>query len=192
MTSQIVSATIDEDFPVAGQDNDSQGFRDNFNIIKDGLATANSEITVLQTSTAKLDVDNDFNGTVIANAQTNRLYGTVYPITATSATVAIDLDNGEYQTITIDRNITSVTFSNWALFGETSPLAYSKVRLEFKVAAGSVGPYSVTGFISPGAINGVKTDFGGTVTSFTTTKVLEAWTADNGKTVFVKNLGEFV
>ena len=40
MASTIISATIDGTYPVAGQDNDSQGFRDNFTIIKTGLATA--------------------------------------------------------------------------------------------------------------------------------------------------------
>ena len=34
MASNIVDTTIDETYPVAGVDNDSQGFRDNFNIIK--------------------------------------------------------------------------------------------------------------------------------------------------------------
>ena len=77
MTSARVSATIDADFPVAGVDNDSQGFRDNFSIIRDGLATANAEITELQTNTAKLNDDNDFNGNVIANAVTNQLYGII-------------------------------------------------------------------------------------------------------------------
>ena len=44
MASTIISATIDGTYPVAGQDNDSQGFRDNFTIIKTGLATATSEM----------------------------------------------------------------------------------------------------------------------------------------------------
>ena len=35
MASNIVDTTIDDTYPVAGIDNDSQGFRDNFNIIKD-------------------------------------------------------------------------------------------------------------------------------------------------------------
>ena len=34
MASNINSDAIDKDYPVAGQDNDSQGFRDNFNTIK--------------------------------------------------------------------------------------------------------------------------------------------------------------
>ena len=54
MASSIISDTIDGAYPVAGIDNDTQGFRDNFTIIKTGLATATSEITTLQNTTAKL------------------------------------------------------------------------------------------------------------------------------------------
>lgn len=50
MSSQIIYTTIDSNYPAAGQDNDSQGFRDNFARIKNGLATAQSEITALQTN----------------------------------------------------------------------------------------------------------------------------------------------
>lgn len=127
MTSAIVSATIDADFPVAGQDNDSQGFRDNFQIIKDGLATAGSEITVLQNSTAKIDDDNNFNGNVIDNAQTNRLYGTVYPINTSTATTNISLNNGEYQTVTIVDSGHVLSFTDWP---ETE--RYAKIRLQLR------------------------------------------------------------
>ena len=68
MASNIISDTIDAAYPVAGVDNDTQGFRDNFSIIKTGLSTANSEISTLQSTTAKLNASNDFNGTNIADA----------------------------------------------------------------------------------------------------------------------------
>ena len=45
MASNIISDTIDATYPVAGVDNDTQGFRDNFSIIKTGLSTAGSEIS---------------------------------------------------------------------------------------------------------------------------------------------------
>ena len=54
MASQISYTGIDGDFPVAGQDNDSQGFRDNFTTIKTGLQTAQSEISTLQTQYSKI------------------------------------------------------------------------------------------------------------------------------------------
>jgi hypothetical protein len=125
MTSAIISASIDADYPVAGQDNDSQGFRDNFSIIKDGLATAAAEVTVLQSSTAKLNADNDFGGNVIDNAQTNRLYGTVYSTTSTPTT-NVSLEQGEYQKIELTGNH-ALTFTDWP---ETD--RYAKIKLELK------------------------------------------------------------
>lgn len=46
--SQINPTNIDQNFPVPGQDNDSQGFRDNFNQIKVNLGRARDEIAELQ------------------------------------------------------------------------------------------------------------------------------------------------
>jgi hypothetical protein len=125
MTSAIVYSTIDQDFPVAGVDNDSQGFRDNFTAIKTGLQTANSEITVLQTGTAKLDENNDFNGTVISNAVTNKLYANAYQTSAISNT-NVSLNNGEYQSIEMKGNY-KLTFIDWP---ETD--AYGKMRVELR------------------------------------------------------------
>ena len=48
MASNINDAGINKDYPVAGQDNDSQGFRDNFNVIKTNFTNAKSEIETLQ------------------------------------------------------------------------------------------------------------------------------------------------
>ena len=60
MTSSINPDQINEAFPVAGQDNPSQGFRDNFSATKNNLNTAKSEITDLQSNTAKLNANNNF------------------------------------------------------------------------------------------------------------------------------------
>lgn len=70
MASNITTTLLNENFPVAGVDNDSQGFRDNFNVIKGGLDNAKSEITDLQDNVARLDQDNDFDGNEIQNAET--------------------------------------------------------------------------------------------------------------------------
>jgi hypothetical protein len=48
MSSNINPASIDGNYPVAGQDNDSQGFRDNFTNVKTNLTFAKNEITDLQ------------------------------------------------------------------------------------------------------------------------------------------------
>ena len=50
MTSSIDTSSIDGNCPVQGADNPSQGFRDNFSLIKIALDTAAEEITSLQSS----------------------------------------------------------------------------------------------------------------------------------------------
>lgn len=190
MTSQIVSDTIDETFPVAGQDNDSQGFRDNFSIIKDGLATAASEITDLQNNTAKLNDDNNFNGTLIDNAQTNRLYGTVYSTdTAESSTIIIDYAAGEYQIVTVTRNCT-LRFQNWPSRTDQVPV-YAKIRVA--LVPDSSTSYDVT-FTT---VNGnVKTQTPMPVVSTGSNPevatVVDAWTASDGTNdVYITMLGNF-
>ena len=73
MTSAISTTGLDTDFPVAGRDNDSQGFRDNFLNIKNSLNSASSEITALQAGVARKDADNNFDG----NEQSNMLVNTI-------------------------------------------------------------------------------------------------------------------
>lgn len=48
MTSLINPQNIDITYPIAGQDNDTQGFRTNFRNIKNNFVVASQEITTLQ------------------------------------------------------------------------------------------------------------------------------------------------
>jgi hypothetical protein len=129
MTSAIVFSTVDEDFPVAGVDNDSQGFRDNFAVIKTGLQTASSEITTLQTYSAKLgndagtEVVNNFGGNIISNAKTSRVYANAYQTYATSNS-NISWNDGEYQVVEV-RGDYKLTFIDWP-----EADGYGKMRIE--------------------------------------------------------------
>lgn len=48
--SNITTTNINVNYPVPGQDNDSQGFRDNFFNLRAALNTAKTEITTLQSA----------------------------------------------------------------------------------------------------------------------------------------------
>lgn len=50
MASNINPTNIDTTYPIAGQDNDTQGFRTNFTTIYNNFLTAASEITALQST----------------------------------------------------------------------------------------------------------------------------------------------
>ena len=74
MTSNINFAAINENFPVAGQDNDTQTFRDNFDTIKTNFSSAKTEITDLQDNSARTDQDNDFLYNVVGSLTLNDAY----------------------------------------------------------------------------------------------------------------------
>ena len=130
MSSNINYAPINKDYPVAGVDNDSQGFRDNFTAIYNALQVASSEISALQNvSVLKADlatqsnpVDNDLQGSTIFHALYNQFYG-VFFNAGTSQT--IDLENGPAQKLSLAGTLTPITFKNWPESG------YAVVRVMF-------------------------------------------------------------
>jgi hypothetical protein len=66
MSSNINPNNINGNFPVAGQDNDSQGFRDNFTNILNNFSFAATEINALQSTTASVQTVVQSNGNVEA------------------------------------------------------------------------------------------------------------------------------
>jgi hypothetical protein len=124
MTSQINFGAITTSYPVAGEDNDSQGFRDNFTAIAAGLAVAKTELTQLQNSsvlradlaTNTTAVQNDLNGSTIANAFYNKFYGVYFNGGTQSAAADINLANGPLQKFTLAGDAT-LTFKGWPASG---------------------------------------------------------------------------
>ena len=124
-------ALIDQTYPTAGQDNDSQGFRDNFNNVKDSLSLASSDIVELQ-SKAVLKagigtndtVTNDLAGSSITNGQFNTFYATAYsPVAPVTTGQYVDLANGSFQSFVMGADI-DFTFRGWPTTGQ-----YAVVRL---------------------------------------------------------------
>lgn len=192
MTSAINSAAIDAAFPVAGQDNNSQGFRDNFDYIKTGLATAASEITTLQTNTEGLELTgvtvggvdgSDFNDRLINNAVTNRLLGTVYTV-GTTASYTIDTRESEYFAYQLNTNAVVLTFSQWPASDR-----YAKVRVDVR-SDGSARTVDFATTSGDVIVNGASFPLS-LSTNTSHHHIFDAWTVDGGNTVFIKYLGEF-
>jgi len=164
--SLINFGSIDATYPVAGQDNNSQGFRDNFGAIKNGLAEASTEITALQQNAAFVNAANNFGGNTITNAVYNQFYGTFIPLGTVSSNQDINLQLGPVQSVYLSSNVT-LTFRNWP----TASGAYGTVRVfvfsdgsgvrqpSFATAAGTAIKYDVTfptlpGTSTPGIVVG--------------------------------------
>jgi hypothetical protein len=186
MTSAINPNDIDGTYPIAGQDNNSQGFRDNFTNTKTNFQYAANEITdlqnkaVLKAALTGTTLDNNMAGSPLSAANISDFSAVAAIIGTTSGTVPIDYTAGHYQTVTITSgNYISLAFSNFPAAGN-----FGIVRVAITVlstastvvlpAAVSVGTGNLQGY-SAGTISYDQT---GTYTyDFTT--------SDGGTTVSI-------
>ena len=135
MASSISVTNIDATYPVAGQDNDSQGFRDNFSQIKTQLTTASTEITSLQANKASTNATTSFNGHDVGQANLIDWSQKVNALgTVTSA--AINLNSGNVVTLTTG-GATTFSFSNFPLEDDGASNVAVKIKVVMTRAADS-------------------------------------------------------
>ena len=158
MTSAINPQNIDGAYPVAGQDNDSQGFRDNFTNIKTNFTYAAAEITdlqskaVLKAALTGTVLNNDMGGSILSNAQLQDMSETRVALGTVSGAQTINYAAGPYYTLTTSGSV-SLSFTNFPASGTVG-----RVRVRITVgsfahtltlpAAVSVGTFNVQGFDS--------------------------------------------
>jgi|TARA_R110000822_G_scaffold67195_2_gene163776 hypothetical protein len=116
MASNIVPGNVDGTYPTAGQDNNSQGFRDNFTAIKNNFTEAVTEINSLQTNKASLNSSSDFNNNEVLQAKFKDTSEVVYAHGTTGGAITLNHNNGHYQTITTNASVT-LTFTNFPASG---------------------------------------------------------------------------
>ena len=118
--STINTNGIDVNYPIPGQNNSTQGFRNNFTSIKTNLNTAGSEITdlqnkvVLKSALANTVLNNDMANTLIANASTLQFRATTYNLgNALVGNANVDCSLGDLQYGNLAGNVT-LNFGSWA------------------------------------------------------------------------------
>ena len=192
MASNITYTTIDEQFPVAGQDNDSQGFRDNFSIIKENFRNSILEIEALQDTRARLDVENDYDGNTqkgMQLAETVEKADTSAFTNGILSAANVSFTTGHHHVIKAEGDIT-LTFTDWPNSGR-----YAEMRVQ--LYGDGVSARDIT--LSTENAGNLKTDgdsnFSGTIVQVpsndATSKVVKAFTYDGGDTVFLQYEGTF-
>jgi hypothetical protein len=187
MTSAINPNNIDGAYPVAGQDNNSQGFRDNFTNTKTNFSYAADEITdlqnkvVLKAALTGTTLNNNMGGSLLSNAQLQNMSETRVALGSVSGSQTINYAAGSYYSLTTTGSV-SLAFSNFSAAG-----TLSTCRLQITVsntahtltlpAAVTVGTYN---------IQGINTN----VISFnaTGTYEYEFETTDGGSTISIFDL----
>ena len=158
MTSQINPNDIDGAYPVAGQDNDSQGFRTNFTNTQTNFQYAADEITdlqnnaVLKAALTGTTLDNDMNGSPLYNFEASQVSGTLVPLGTTSGAVTLDWSAGSYQTLTTGGSVT-LGFSNFPASGVSASIVLritvsSTAYTLTLPAAVSIGTANLQGYAS--------------------------------------------
>lgn len=134
--SSINPNNIDGTYPIAGQDNDSQGFRDNFTNIKNNLTFTKTELedlqskVILKNALLGTTLDNNLNNAIIKSAQLVKTTETVNDLGIISATTStVSWNDGHFQFFTLNAN-TTLTFADWP----TSSL-YTTLRLQITCGA---------------------------------------------------------
>jgi hypothetical protein len=184
MASNIVPGNIDGTYPVAGQDNSSQGFRDNFTGIKNNFTEAKTEIEALQSNKANLNATNNFSGNTISNAVLKDNGETVYNHgTVSGGTITLNHENGHYQTATITAD-TTFSFLNLPTSG-----SLGRIILDITVSSGA------TNLIFPSAVIKADNVTGSDGTSDTIAPGLgralyEFMSPDGGTTILMHQLGK--
>ena len=184
MASNIVPGNIDGTYPKAGQDNSSQGFRDNFSETKNNFTNAKTEIEDLQTNKANLNAASDFTNNEVTRAKFKDTSETVYPHgSVSSGSVVLNHANGHYQTLTITAD-TTFSFLNFPTG------AVGRIILDITVAPTSTGILTLpTAVIKADNVHGSD----GTSDQMTVGLgrfLFEFMTPDGGTTVLMHQLGK--
>ena len=138
--SAINTNGINTSYPVAGVNNNTQGFRDNFTSIKNNLTTAATELTDLQnkvivkSALKGSSLNNDMANTMISNVLTKSFRASTYNLgNNISETQLLNVSAGDVQYGTIVGN-TTLTFGGWAPDG-----TQSNVEVIFNIDANAAG-----------------------------------------------------
>ena len=192
MTSSINPNNIDGTYPVAGQDNNSQGFRDNFTNTKTNFQYAADEIddlqskVVLKAALTGTVLNNDMNGSLLSNAQIQDFSQTRVALGTLTGSVGVNYANGHYQTVTTGGSI-SLAFTNFSAAGT---LSFVVVRVTVSNVAHTLTlPAAVGTGSSAASVLGIE-GFASNVITFaqTGTYELQFHTEDGGSTVYLSEL----
>jgi hypothetical protein len=186
MSSNINPNNIDGTYPVAGQDNNSQGFRDNFTNTKTNFQYAADEITdlqsnaILKSALTGTTLNNDMLGSLVYNG-TAADFGLVRVAKGTlSGSQTIDFSAGHFQTLTTGGSV-SLSFSNFPAVGVTG-IVFVQITVA-STAHTLTLPSAVS--INAQGIQGLNPSTNVITFAAIGTYLLQFVTSDNGSTITI-------
>ena len=188
MASNINANNIDGPYPIAGQDNDSQGFRTNFTSIKNNFTFAKNEIddlqakVVLKSALSGTALENNMAGSLFYGAEIRDLRETRSDLGTGSGTVTLNHANAHYFTLTTSGNVTL------SLSGFPSAGKLGRIRFEISVTS-TAHTLTLPAAVNLGTlgISGIDADNKITFNE-TGTYIFEFSTEDGGTNIHINDL----
>ena len=190
-SNDINTGGIDTAYPVAGQDNDSQGFRDNFSNIKQAVDDAKSAIATLEGTAPSTQSDNDFNDNVISKVILRDSALKAPSAETLAGETNVDYTAGHYRRLictTEKPDTNTVVIQNFApaealshMMLEVRSNNTSQKFLNFSTPSGNI--------LTDTSNLDLSSDFDMTDTN--AKYIFEVWSPDQGANIFVYYKGKF-
>jgi len=190
-SNDINTGGIDTAYPVAGADNDSQGFRDNFSNIKQAIDDAKSALSTLEGKSPSLQSDNDFNDNTVTKVVLQDSAFKAPTAETLSGETNVDYSAGHYRRLICTSEIgetNTVVITNFA-----PAEALSHMTLEVRSNNTNQKDFNFstpTGNILTDTTNlDLSSDF--RLTDTNAKYIFEVWSPDQGANIFVYYKGKF-
>jgi hypothetical protein len=132
MASNINPNNIDGNYPIAGQDNNTQGMRDNFTNIKTNFAFAEAEINALQESTVTKGNTNALQNSLLVDGRLQNFALTKadlsFPANIANA-VMVNYESAHYQILPESEANIKLEIENWPAAG-----TYGALKIQADIA----------------------------------------------------------
>ena len=192
MTSAINYAAINTNYPVSGQDNNSQGFRTNFLAIQAGLETASTEITDLQDTAVVKGTSNTLTGTTLVGGKYSENSLVHFPGGIATTSQTVDLTNGPVQSFTVS-GTTNFNIANWRYQDSANEFIKLTLILTSNQSTAQTVTFSSTNLTARYTTGWSSLTVGGSAGDADNVTVVELWlkTPNVGSFFYVRKVAEY-
>ena len=183
MISTVTSylSRIKQNFPVKGQDNDSQGFRDNFHNIHEAIKYVNENVDLLDQLTIKTNTTSTFGGNTLDSANFKNCSDEIYEYALQTDAINIDYSLGSYQKFELSAGLHNLYIENWPGAGKTGNLKLSVTPTN--------DVYTALNFLGAIPLGPAKNPY---ELIFGVTNFFELWNEEDSGNFYVKQLNNFL
>lgn len=180
-TATTFLGKVNQNFPVKGQDNDSQGFRDNFHNLVEAIRAVDQRADNLDLYAIKTDNTATFLGNTFEDVNFKNTSKELYEYDQQNGFISINYELGHYHKFEVGSGSHTVDITNWPISGKSGRLTIS-----ISTPAGVSASVTFNNSISLGPDDNPFDLLPGDTTIF------EVWNEGEQTLCYVKKINDFV